>query len=113
MMRELIHRFSYRFELWRRDLREDLSGEPRTDPRSLREYRTKKSAELWSSRLSDPKWVLLLTESKWRSVVRSIGVYLGAIIIAALICRLLVACFPAAEFATFIIFLVLVRLWTL
>jgi hypothetical protein len=117
MMRELIHRFSYRFELWRRDLREDLSGEPRTDPRSLREYRrenrAKKSAELWSARLSDPKWVLLLTESTWRSVVRSIGVYLGAIIIAALLCRLLVACFPAAQFAAFILLLVLVSFWTL
>src|SRR5687768_8032223 len=31
-MRELIERFRYRFELWRRDRREDLLGVPRTDP---------------------------------------------------------------------------------
>ena len=31
-MRELIERFRYRFELWRRDRREDLLGIPRTDP---------------------------------------------------------------------------------
>ena len=117
MMRETIERFRYRFELWRREQREDLSGEPRTDPRSLREYRrehrAKKSAGVWSARLNDPKWVLLLVESTWRSVVRAIGVYFGAIIIAALICRLLVFCFPAAQFPTFILFVVLVGLWTL
>jgi hypothetical protein len=31
-MKELIERFRYRFELWRRDRREDLLGVPRTDP---------------------------------------------------------------------------------
>jgi len=116
-MRETIERFRYRFELWRRERREDLSGEPRTDPRSLREYRresrAEKSAERWSSRLSDPKWVLLLTESKWRSIVRGIGVYLGVIIIASMLCRLLVTCFPAAQSAAFILFLVIVGFWTL
>ena len=116
-MRETIERFRYRFELWRREEREELFGVPRTDPCTLREYSAatfaSRSAERWSSRLSDPKWVLLLTESTWRSVVRSIGVYLGVIIIAALLCRLVVACFPAAQFAAFILFLVLVGLWTL
>jgi hypothetical protein len=113
MMRETIERFRYRFELWRREQREDLSGEPRTDPRSLREYRAEKSAERWSSRLSDPKWVLLLTESTWRSIVRGIGVYLGVIIIASMLCRLLVTCFPAAQSTAFILFLVIVGFWTL
>ena len=116
-MRDIIERFRYRFELWRRERREELFGVPRTDLATLREYSaassTSRTADRWSSRLNDPKWVLLLTESTWRSVVRSIGVYLGAMIIAALLCRLLVACFPAAGFAAFILFLVLVGLWTL
>jgi hypothetical protein len=117
MISETIERFRYRFELWRREQREDLSGEPRTDPRSLREYRrdnrAKESSERWSARLGDPKWELLLTESMWRSVVRAIGVYLGVVLIAALLCRLLVACLPTAQFTSFILFLVLVSLWTL
>jgi hypothetical protein len=113
MIRDIIERFGYRFELWRREQREDLSGEPRSLRAWRRERRARKSAEVWSARLSDPKWVLLLEESTWRSSVRSVGVYLGFILIAALLCRLFVACFPASTFGAFILFIVLVSMWTL
>jgi hypothetical protein len=117
MIHETVERFRYRFELWRREQREELFGIPQTDPRSLREYSdassTSRFADRWSSRLNDPKWVLLLTESTWRSIVRGIGVYLGVIIIASMLCRLLVTCFPAAQFAAFILFVVIVSFWTL
>jgi hypothetical protein len=54
MLRDVIERFRYRFEIWHRERREDLFGMRRTDPRSLREYTTEQSS-LSSSQESEPR----------------------------------------------------------
>jgi hypothetical protein len=72
MIYYVIQRFRYRFDLWRRERREDLFGVPRDDPRTIREY----SAERTAGRWSDPKYNDILAESTWRSIVRGLGIYL-------------------------------------
>jgi hypothetical protein len=112
MIHDVIERFRYRFELWRRELREDLLGVPHTDPRSLREYSAEKAAERWSSRWREPKYREILSESTWRSVFRGVGVYFGIIIIAAQVCRIVASFFPSTRYALAIILIVFIGLWT-
>src|SRR6266403_5408538 len=104
MMREIIERFRYRFQLWRREQREDLLGPPGTHLADFFDH---------TSVYAKPKYAVLLTESTPRAVVRSVGVYFGIIIIAAQICRLVAGFLPSARFGLSIGFLVFVGLWTL
>src|SRR6266545_6505051 len=109
MMRDVIERFRYRFELWHRERREDLFGVPRSDPRTFREY----SAQQTTSRWNDPKYEVILTEPTWSSIGRGVGVYFGITIIAAQICWILAGFFPTARYPLAIVFVVFVCLWTL
>jgi uncharacterized membrane protein (DUF485 family) len=100
MMSDVVERFRYRFQLWRREQREGSFWRPST------------SAEA-SSRFDDPKYRAMVTESGVRSVGRSITVYFGIIIIAAQLCRMLGAFIPSARSSVTIGLLVFVVLWTL
>ena len=104
MIREVIERFSYRFELWRRERREDLFGIPRSQPPGAPDY---------TSYYSDPKRAVLVTESTVRSIGRVVLIYFGVIIITAQICLVIDRWMPSARFAVGIAFLVLVISWTL
>jgi hypothetical protein len=100
MMSDVIERFRYRFQLWRREQREGSFWRPST------------SAEA-SSRFDDPKYSAMVTESGVRSIGRSITVYFGIIIIATQLCRMLGALIPSARSGVSIGLLVFVVLWTL
>jgi hypothetical protein len=104
MMRDVIERFRYRFELWHRERREDLFGTPRTDSPHEPDH---------ASRYADPKYAAILSESTPRFVGRIVGVYFGIIIIAAQICRFVSGFSPSARLALAIGFLTFVALWTL
>ncbi len=65
-MREIIERFRYRFQLWRREQREDLLGPPGTHLADFFDH---------TSVYAQPKYAVLLTESTPRAVVRSVDVY--------------------------------------
>lgn len=99
-MSDVIERFRYRFQLWRREQREGSFWRPST------------SAEA-SSRFDDPKYRAMVTESGVRFVGRSITVYFGIIIIATQVCRMLGAFIPSARSGVAIGLLVFVVLWTL
>ena len=103
-MRDIIERFRYRFQLWRREQREDLLGPPGTHLPDFFDH---------TSVYAKPKYAVLLTESTPRAVVRSVGVYFGIIIIAAQICRFVTGFLPSARFVLSMGFLVFVGLWTL
>jgi hypothetical protein len=63
-MSELIERFRYRFQLWRRERREDYIGPPGTLPTAL------------ESKLSDdPKRKVVLTESTPMFIIRALVSY--------------------------------------
>jgi|SRR6266403_3067040 len=104
MMREIIERFRYRFQLWRREQREDLLGPPGTHLADFFDH---------TSVYAKPKYAVLLTESTPRAVVRSVDVYFGIIIIAAQICRFVAGFLPSARFVLSVGFLVFVGLWML
>jgi hypothetical protein len=107
MMHDVIERFRYRFELWRRERREDsmwggkwpeLSPEPR---------------DRISYYLDDPKRAELLIESTLKSIGRFAGAYFGIIVLASQICLVISRFIPSARFALGVIFLVFTALWTL
>ena len=104
MIHDVIERFRYRFQLWRREQSEDWLGPPGTHLPDFFDH---------TSVYAKPKYAVLLTESTPRAVVRSVGVYFGIIIIAAQIFRLVAGLLPSARFVLSIGFLVFVGLWTL
>jgi len=104
MMSEFIERLRYRFQLWRREQREDYFGTASSEPPEERDY---------VSHYSDPKRAVLLKESTIRSIGRSVGVFFGMIIIAAQICLVVGRFFPSARFTLAVVCLVFIGLWTL
>src|SRR5262245_20894295 len=105
MIHGIIERFRYRFELWCRERREDYFGAPRNEPAEEPDYVSRYS--------SNPKWMLLVTESTVSSIGRLAGAYFGIIIIAAQITLLIGRLIPPVRFAISVIFLVFAGLWTL
>jgi drug/metabolite transporter superfamily protein YnfA len=103
-MNELIDRFRYRFQLWRREQREVWFGPPGSHGPDLGDYMPD---------YSDAKRVVLLKESTVRSAGRSFLAYFGIIIIASQICLVMGRFIPSARFGLAITFLVFVGLWTL
>ena len=103
-MRDVIERFQYRFELWRREWREDLFGAPRPESPQEVDY---------VSHFADPKHSILLTEPTLRSVGRSGVTYFGVIAIAAQILAVIASFIPLARFTLGIVFLVFVGIWSL
>ena len=102
-MSELIERFRYRFELWRRERRKDLFGPPGTHLSDLDDYAPPVSPKLQALRKS---------ESIPRFLIRSVGLYFCIIILLAQFGRLIDHFFPFARFAVFVVFIVLVSVWT-
>jgi hypothetical protein len=109
MVNDVLERFKYRFQLWRREQREDWIGPPGTHLPNLSDYANPESAHKWD----DPKYKVLLTESTLKCLIRGVGVYFCIIIIAAQICRLIGVFIPIARFAMFLVFVVFFCLWTL
>lgn len=103
-MRDVIERFRYRFQLWRRERREDLFGTPRSGLPEERDY---------VSHYSDPKRAELLKESTLKSVGRLAGAYFGIIVIVAQLSLMISRFIPSARFALGVIFLVFAGFWTL
>ena len=104
MIHDVIERFRYRFELWRREQREEYLGIPRAKSADEPDY---------LSRFSDPKRAMLLSESTFSHVGRAGVAYFAIIAIAAQICFMIDSFIPSARFAVAIIFLVFAGLWTL
>jgi len=102
-MSNFIERFRYRFQLWRREQREDWWSPPGT--------------HLLPDAEDDPASPIgklaRRPESISTMLIRSIGVYFCIIIILAQIGRLIGTFVPAARFAVFVVFAVLACLWTL
>jgi hypothetical protein len=101
MMRDVIERFSHRFQLWRREWREEHFGTPRTGPPD------------YASHYIDRNRAVLLTESAIRSVGRSVWVYFGIIIVVTQVCRIIGSMIPQARFGLAITMLVFICFWTL
>ena len=104
MIRDVIDRFSYRFEFWRRERCEDLFGTPRTRSAEEPDY---------ISHFSDPKRHVLLTESTFVSIGRAGAAYFGIIALFAYVCVLIVSFVPSLRFPIGIVFVVFVSLWSL
>jgi hypothetical protein len=104
MMNDVIERFRYRFELWRRERREDLFGTPHSGPPEERDY---------VSHFPDPKRAVLLTESTFSSIGRTGAAHFGSIALFAYICVIVASFIPLLRFPIGIIFVVFVSLWTL
>jgi hypothetical protein len=104
MIHDVIERFRYRFELWRREQREEYFGIPRANSVEEPDY---------LSRFSDPKRAMLVSESTFSHIGRAGIAYFGIIAIAAQICFLIDRFIASARFAVAIIFLVFAGLWTL
>jgi hypothetical protein len=101
MMRDVIDRFRYRFQLWRREQRDDYLGAPRTGPQEERDYVSHFS-----------KHPELVTESTFVSIGRRVA-FFGIISIGAYVCFWVVRLFPTLRFAVGVVFVVFVCLWTL
>jgi hypothetical protein len=102
MMRKFFDRFRYRCHLWWRERREDYVGQADTHPL---DYESPVAAE--------SEHAVLVTESTPRFLLRSLGLYFGAILIAALVFRLVIAIAPGTAPVVRIVFLALTCLWTL
>ena len=101
MIRDVIERFRYRFELWRRQQRDDYFGASRTGSPEEPDY-----VERFS------KHPELVTESTFVSIGRRVA-FFGIISIAAYVCFWVVRLFPTLRFAVGVVFVVFVCLWTL
>jgi hypothetical protein len=102
MIHDVIERVRYRFELWRRERRED----------SFWRHAPELSRDRLSFFLDHPKRAELLTESTLKSVGRLAGTYFGIIVLASQICLLIAIFIPSARFALGVIFLLFTGLWT-
>src|ERR1700730_5609869 len=105
MMRDVIDRFRYRFDLWRRGQRDDYFGSPHTGPAEEPDY--------ISFYGDDPKRAELLRESTVKSVGRFFGAYFGVIVLASQILLFIGRFIPSARFALGIVFVLFAGFWTL
>ena len=98
MIHELLERFRYRFELWRREQR-DTGGTPQKRD---------------TSHSDDPRNAAIITESTSRFVFRAAAVFFGGIAILAIFVYGLTASFwPSARHVADIIMLTLGAVWSL
>jgi hypothetical protein len=102
MMREILERFRYRFQLWQREQREDRFRAGPTDPREP-------SRDI--SHYRDPRNTAIITESTSRFAVRVAAVFLSGIAILAVIDSLVAMTWPSARHAVDIIVLVFIGVW--
>jgi hypothetical protein len=96
MIRESFERFRYRFELWRREQRQDSLG-----PRDTSHYH-------------DPRDIAIIAESKSRFAVRvAITFFGGVAIIAISLYGVIAAFWPAARHTADIIMVIVGAIWIL
>ena len=103
MMRELIERFRYRFQLWRREQREDSFWRPEPTVLDLGP----------ASKWNEPKYRVLLTEPTSKFVLRVFALYFGGLIFSTAIARLILRLAPTAQSTALVMLLVLASFWTL
>jgi hypothetical protein len=108
MLQDVIERFRYRSELWRRDQGADWKG-PTGErlPASSEE----KPEDSWQS--VPPEKRVILTDSTPRFVVRTLVPYFAILVILVLGCRLLGTFVPVLAYACSIAAIILAILWTL
>ena len=119
MLQDVIERFRYRFQLWRREQREDWIGPPGTRLPNYREYMHEASAAARVARPEDswrsvaPKHRVILTDSTPRFILRTLVPYLAILVILVLGCRLLGTFIPVLAYACSVAAIILAILWTL
>ena len=106
MLQDVIERFRYRFELWRRERRAEWSGE-KPVPISDGERRE----DSWQS--IPPQKRVILTDPTPRFVLRTLVPYLAILVIFVLGCRLLGTFVPVLAYACSVAAIILAILWTL
>jgi len=79
----------------------------------VRESRPSPHKSDYDSYFSDPKGIVFLKESTFRSVARSVETYFGVITIVTAIWRVFDRFFPSMRFESFVGLLVLAGFWTL
>ncbi len=102
MIREVIERFTYRFELWRREQREDYSG-------PIRGASDSEEPDYVSHFSKHPE---LVTESTYVSIGRNVA-FFGIISLVAYLCFWVCLFFPALRFAVGVVFIVFCCFWML
>ena len=112
MMRELLERFRYRFQLWRREQSEDYLGSADVEALDV-EPLDEREPDYVSFYSTNPKRIIMLKESTIRSVGRFVYGYFGIIIILSWICAWLIRFVPSGRFAIGVLWLALVGFWTL
>jgi hypothetical protein len=119
MLQDLIERFRYRFQLWRREQREDWIGPPGTRLPNYREYMQEASAAARVERPEDswrsiaPKNRVVLMGSTPRFIVRTLTIYLAVLVIVLVGCFLLGTFVPLLHYVCLIAAIVLGTTWTL
>src|ERR1044071_562006 len=103
MIRDVIERFRYRFELWRREQRDEWLAPRSGEMTSETDY---------VSRYSAPNRIVMLKESTVRFVGRTLQAYFGVIIIVSWVCIAIGRSVRSARFALGVGFLVFVAFWT-
>jgi len=101
MIHDVVERFRYRFQLWRREQREDYLGAPRSGPPEEPDY-----VERFS------KHPELVTESTFVSIGRRTA-FFCVIALAAYACLWIARLFPVLRFTAGVVFVVFVCLWIL
>ena len=115
-MSDVIERFRYRFQLWRRERGSDWRGPegnrvktfespPHSEPRAKPDY--------VSVYLEHRRGMNVLRESTFKAIVRLVGIYLFVILILWLIYVILGGFIPSARFALGVILVVIAGIWTL
>ena|SRR6476646_4066248 len=102
MIHDVMERFRYRFELWRREQREGSFWRP--SPRSV----DLGEPAIWEN----PKYEILWTESTPSFIMREVSLYVGILLLFSTVGVLIDRFFPSARYAVRVAFLWLVGLWT-
>jgi hypothetical protein len=108
MLQDVIERFRYRFELWRREQGADWK---RPTGERVSASSEEKPEDSWQS--IPPEKRVILTDSTSRFVVRTLVPYLAILVILVLGCRLLGTFVPLLAYACSIAAIILAILWTL
>jgi hypothetical protein len=94
MMHDVIERFRYRLQLWRREQRDDYSF------------------VVTSKDWDNPKYKTILATSTPEFVLRYLIACFGVVGIVAIICRVVIAFIPAARFGILVGFIMFACYWT-
>ena len=108
MLQDVIERFRYRFELWRREQGADWKAPTGERVSASSE---EKPEDSWQS--VPPEKRVILTDSTSRFVVRTLVPYLAILVIIVFGCRLLGTFVPVLAYPCSIAAIILAILWTL